>query len=96
MASSLEQRMMEMNRTFIEAFLYSQDLLLWMHWYQYGANFPVELRLPPEETAFADVALGLDRVREGAAFPQLRTSVQARGHSWESLCCPAVCTGTAR
>ena len=56
----------------------------------------MELWLPPEETASADVELDLNRIREGATFPQLRTSVQACGHSWESNCVPAVCTGTVR
>lgn len=54
-----------------------------MRWYRHGANSPMVLL--PEETPFADVELGLNRVKKGATFPQLGTSVWACGHGTESL-----------
>lgn len=52
--------------------------------------------LPEKKTSFADVDLGLNRVREDAAFPQLRTSVQACGHSREGLCMPSSVHGECK
>ena len=89
MVSSLELRMTEANRPFSEALLHFQDLLLRLHWIIKGQTHSVELWLPPEDTPFAEAELGLHRVREGATFPQLGTSVWACGHSRESLCVPS-------
>lgn len=81
--------MLEMSGPFSEAFPHPQDLLLRM---KMTANSPVgtmELWLAPEEIFFEDVELVLNRAREGATFPQLRTSAQACGDSQGSLRVPS-------
>lgn len=94
--SSLELRTRETNGSFSEAFLHFQDLLLRLHWFIMGQTPPVEHWLSPEQTPFAEVERGLNRVGEGATFPQLGHLCGHADAAREVSACPAVSTGTVR